>query len=82
MLERKRPGAVGAAPRPKEGDLADQLSTTSPTHAAQAPDTALEETAARIKELLGVTDDDPATQRRVVIRNAARERATLCRMQP
>ena len=38
MREVKRPGAVGAAPRPKgKTDLADRLPTTSPTHAAQVP---------------------------------------------
>ena len=38
MLKGSRPGAVGAAPKPKgKTDLADRLSTTSPTHAAQVP---------------------------------------------
>jgi hypothetical protein len=38
---------------------------------SSAPDTVRKEAAARIQELLGVTDDDPATRRCVNIRNAA-----------
>jgi hypothetical protein len=71
MLKRSGPGAKGIAHTARSDDLADRLPDISPTHTVQEPATALEEAAARIKELLGVTDDDPATQRRVVIRNAA-----------
>jgi hypothetical protein len=41
------------------------------TDGSSATDTVREEAAARIQELLGVTDDDPDTWRRVNIRNAA-----------
>ena len=37
MPERKRPGAVGAAPRPKANDLADQPTIAARARAAQVP---------------------------------------------